>query len=50
MASRWQITKEQFSKDFEILRVPKLFQKKIGSRLVIANKELQIDFNLNFSE
>ena len=55
MASKWQFTKERFSKDFEILRVPKLFEKKVGSRLQIALREvlgarpeLQVDLSFNY--
>ena len=57
MASKWQFTKERFSKDFEILRVPKLFEKKVGSRLQIALREvlgarpeLQVDLSFNYWE
>ena len=41
----------------ELLRIPKLFQKKITSRLEVVIRdvpehipELQVDFNLDFSE
>ena len=37
---RWQITKERFSKDYEILRIPTLFHKNVTSRHRIAIREV----------